>query len=133
MESCLGVRERTRLSQKSSTKRWFMWGYTLGRNLSFDGSDAAKLDGVHVVFLLQVTGMLQAAGTKPLWDYIERRYATVAEWVDLQPIFEDYVKEMGYKGGRGLREQWWRQTATAQQLKTMLKEILLEAWERRRQ
>ena len=45
--------------------------------------------------------MLQAAGTKPLRDYINKRQATVAEWVALQPIFEVCAKEKGLReGGR---------------------------------
>ena len=38
-------------------------------------------------------------GTKPLWEYIERMQATVAEWVALQPIFEVCTKDTGYEGG----------------------------------
>ena len=69
-----------------------------------------NIEGVHVGFLWQVTGMkdqklggktwrnegadgvLQAAGTKPIWGYINKRQATVAEWVDLRPIFEVCAK-----------------------------------------
>ena len=61
---------------------------------------------IHVGFLRQVAGMevqrlgedtwrkagedslLQAAGSKLLWEYVNKRQATVAEWVDLRPIFE---------------------------------------------
>ena len=75
-----------------------------------------KLEGVHVGFLRQVEGMivqnlgvntwqtegadrvLQATGTKPLWEYIERRQATVAEWIALRPIFEVCAKETGFEG-----------------------------------
>ena len=59
-----------------------------------------KLEGAHVGFLRQVKRMkakrqkeswrkvasvrvLQGAGTQPLQTYIDRRQATVAEWVDL--------------------------------------------------
>ena len=85
-----------------------------------------NLEGVHVGFLRQVTGMkarrlgdktwtkegpdrvLQAAGTKSLREYIDKRQATVAEWVALRPIFEVCAKETGYEGGGKLREPWWR-------------------------
>ena len=76
-----------------------------------------KLEGVHVGFLRQVTGMkaqslggdtwikegvdrvLQAAGTKTILGFINRIQVTVAEWVALRPIFEVCVKEKGYEGG----------------------------------
>ena len=66
---------------------------------------AQKFECVHVVFLQQVIGnkmqrigdnswlrvalesVLQVAGTKPIKTYIYKRQATVAEWVDLRPIF----------------------------------------------
>ena len=90
-------------------------------------------------FLWQLTGMkyrrlgdetwqkeernrvLQAAGTKPLREYINRSQAAVAEWVALQPIFEVYSKETVYEGGGRLREQWWRQTALEWQPNTTIK------------
>ena len=43
--------------------------------------------------------MLQAAGTKPLREYIDKRQATVAEWVALWTIFEVFAKETGDEGG----------------------------------
>ena len=88
-----------------------------------------KLEGLHVGFLRQVTGtktqslgnepwikegadrVLQAAGTKPLWEYLNRRQAMVAEWVALRPIFEVCAKVIGYEGGGRLRKQWCQQTA----------------------
>ena len=42
--------------------------------------------------------VLQATGTKPLWEYIERRQATVAEWIALRPIFEVCAKDTGFEG-----------------------------------
>ena len=65
-----------------------------------------KIEGVHMGFLQQVTGMKarrlgdktwtkegpyrvrQMAGTKPLQEYIDKRQATEAEWVTLWQIFE---------------------------------------------
>ena len=72
--------------------------------------------------------VLLSAGTKPLWGYINKRHATVAEWVALQPIFEVCTNEIGYEGGGRLRDMWWRQAATEQHLKATLKEISAEAW-----
>ena len=60
--------------------------------------------------------MLQAEGTKPLREYIDKRQAKVAEWVALWPIFEVCEKETGYEGGGELREPWWQQEAAEQQL-----------------
>ena len=88
-----------------------------------------KLEGVHVDFLRQVAGtsarklgvdtwkkegeerVLQATGENPLRGYIERRQAAVAEWVDLQLLFEVCAEETGFDGGGRAREQWWHQIA----------------------
>ena len=106
---------------------------------------------VHVEFLRQLTGkkarrlenktwrkemldsVLQAEGKKSLRDYINKRQAAVADWVDLCPIFEVCAKETGYKGWGRLKDPWWRQEAEEKQLKYMLKQISEAAWERRRQ
>ena len=110
-----------------------------------------NIEGVHVVLLRQVTGttnqmlgvdtwkkeggerVIQATGKKPLREYIERRQATVAEWVALRPLFKVCRKETGFEGGGRARKQWWRQTAAELQLKTTQKEILAVVRERRRQ
>ena len=107
------------------------------------------IEGVYVGFLQQVTGMkaqrlryktwtkegpdrvLQAAGTKPLWEYIDKRQATVAYWVDLRPIFEDFVKETVYEVWGKLRKPWWQKVAEEQQLESTLKNISAAAGERR--
>ena len=65
-----------------------------------------KMEGLHVGFLRQITGqravrredenwrkvvsdkVLEKAGTQYLGNYIDRRQATVAEWVELRPILE---------------------------------------------
>ena len=39
--------------------------------------------------------VLQAAGTKSLREYIDKREVTVVEWVALWPMFEVYAKERG--------------------------------------
>ena len=43
--------------------------------------------------------------------YIDRRQATVAEWVALRPILEVCDKEKAYKRRRRRQEPCWRQTA----------------------
>ena len=109
-----------------------------------------KLEGVHVGLLRQVMGMkarslgdktwtkegtgrvLQAAGTKSLREYIDKRQATVAEWVALRPISEFCAKETRYVGGGKLREPWWQQEAVEQQLGATLKNIFGAAREWRR-
>ena len=62
------------------------------------GDETWKNDGADRV--------LQVAETKPLWEYIKRRQATVVEWVSLRPIFEVCAEEMGYEGGGRFCEQW---------------------------
>ena len=109
-----------------------------------------NIEGVPVGFLQQVKWMkewrlwdktwtkegpyrvMQAAGTKPLRGYIDKRQATVVEWVKLRPIFEVCAEETGYEGGRNLREPWWRQADEEQQLEATLKNILAAVGERRR-
>ena len=70
---------------------------------------------------------------KPLREYIERRQATVAEWVALRPVFEVCAKETGFEGGGRAQEKWWNQTAVENQLKNTLKYISAVARERCRQ
>ena len=110
-----------------------------------------KLEGVNVDFLRQVTGIKaqrlgdetwtkegpdrvhQAAGTKPLQEYINKRQATIAEWVGLHTIFEVSAGDIGYEGGGELCKPWWQQEAAEQQVDAMLRNILEAAGERRRQ
>ena len=74
-----------------------------------------NLEGVHVRFLRQIMrqrevprkdrtfwkvsagNVLKKEVTQYLGAYIDRRQATVAEWVALQPILEVCDREMGYK------------------------------------
>ena len=42
---------------------------------------------------------LHTVGIKPLKTYIDKRYATVSEWVVLLTIFEVCVKETGCEEG----------------------------------
>ena len=39
--------------------------------------------------------VIQEAGTKPLHEYINKRQAAVADWVDLRPILEVCAKDTG--------------------------------------
>ena len=50
--------------------------------------------------------VLQGAGTKPIQTYVDRRQATVSEWVALRNIFDDFARETGYEGGERLRVPW---------------------------
>ena len=68
--------------------------------------------------------MLQVARTKLLREYIDKRQATVAEWVVLWIIFEVCAKDLGYAGGGKLQEPWWWQEAVEQQLEATLKKTL---------
>ena len=87
-----------------------------------------KIEGVHVGFLMWITRhgsvqqkdrtwrkvseetVLEKSGTQPLGTYIDRRQATVAEWLALRPILEVCEKEKAYKRRRRRQDPWWRQT-----------------------
>ena len=56
--------------------------------------------------------------------YIGRRKATVAQWVEVRPIFEVFAGEKGYEGGVRRREDWWRQEVTEKKLWATLAGIL---------
>ena len=71
------------------------------------------------------------AVTQPLQNYLDRRQATGAEWVDLQPIFDVCTREMVYEGGGKLWVPWWRQVAAEKQPRVRLEDILSAARERR--
>ena len=76
--------------------------------------------------------VLQEAGTKPMREYIDKRQASVLEWVALWPIFEVCEKDTEYTRVAKLREPWWRQEAVEQQQGEMLKNISAAERERRR-
>ena len=115
------------------------WGGAMSRNL----------EGVHVGLMWRITRqravrqkdgtwrqveaetVLEKAETQPLETYIDRRQATVAEWVTLCPILEVCDRETGYEGGGRLREPWWRKMVAQKQLSAMLKDISTAVWERR--
>ena len=76
-----------------------------------------RLEVAHVSFLKKVTrkqamrrmgiswrqvkseAVLQGAETQTLMTYMDRRQATVAEFMAIRPIFDVCERYMGYKGG----------------------------------
>ena len=50
--------------------------------------------------------------TQYLGTYIDRRQATVVEWVALRPILDVCDRETGYEGGGSRQVPWWRQMAS---------------------
>ena len=78
-----------------------------------------NLEGVHVEFLIQVTvnmpkrqrdktwiimaaeSVLKEAGTQTLGTYIDKRQATVVEWVALRPILEIFIGRRATREGGG--------------------------------
>ena len=108
-----------------------------------------KLEGVPVGFLIQLTGqkaarqgggtwrsvasarVLNEAVIQTLGTYIDKRQATVAEWVALRSILEICDREKVYKVGGRRRGPWWRQTADQEQLSATLEDILAAARARR--
>ena len=75
--------------------------------------------------------MLKAAGTQHIRTYIDRRQATVVQWVDLRPIFEVFAQEdMGCTVGWRIQAPWWQQTTEDSQLRATLQYISSETRER---
>ena len=62
-----------------------------------------------------------------LRTYVDRRQATVAEWVALWPIFGVCVREMGNEGGGILWVPWWSQESAENQLRVTVEYILERA------
>ena len=108
-----------------------------------------NLEGVHMVFISQITGkrielnrdgtcksvaeekVLKEAVTQSLRAYIDRRQATVAEWVALQPILEVFDKDADYEGCWRRLGPWWRQTVTRKPPSATLNDVLTAERERR--
>ena len=98
-------------------------------------SMANSIEGIHTEFLQIITGkrarrlgdgtwetpgaegIQEAAGNQSARIYIERRQATVVQWVALHPLFEVCAREKGYDGGGRRRKTCWRQEATEKQLR----------------
>ena len=64
---------------------------------------------------------------------MERIQATVAEWVDLRPIFDVCSRETGYEGGGKFQVKCCIDVAAENQQKVTAEEIVLEArvWRRK--
>ena len=75
-----------------------------------------------------VEGIQEAAGNQSARIYIEQRQATVAQWVELRPLFEVCTRETGYEVGGPRRNVWWRQEATEKKLWATLEDL----WEYKR-
>ena len=83
-----------------------------------------NLEGVHVGFLSQITGqkanrqrdrnfrskaaatVIKEAGTQYLGSYINKRQATVTEWVVSRQTLKVCNKEKGCEGGGRRQEPW---------------------------
>ena len=104
-----------------------------------------RLEGAHVIFLRKITrkqatrrrygywrqvtseAVLQGAGTQTIRTYVDRRQATVAEWVATRHILYVCVQETGYEVGGRLRVPWWRKKSEECQLRVMVEAILAAA------
>ena len=80
------------------------------------------MEGIHIGFLRKMEGVREAAGMQALRTYINRRKATVAQWVALRPLFEVYAQETWYKGGGRRREAWWCQGSSEKQLRSTMED-----------
>ena len=88
----------------------------VGKFLQGGGAgDYIVIEGRHMEFLRMITGkrvkqledgtwetpgaegIQEVAGTPSARIYIERRQATVAQWVALRPLFEVCARETGYE------------------------------------
>ena len=110
-----------------------------------------RLEGEHVGFLWQITRkkskklrdglwwqataktVLQVAWRQPLKTDVDMRQAKVAEWVDLGPILDFCVREMGYEVGERLQVPWWSQAAAEKQLMVAVEAISATTRVQRRQ
>ena len=72
---------------------------------------------------MAVEEVLEKAGTQYLGDYIDRRQATVTEWVALRSILEVCDRETGYEGRGRRRDPWWIQKMTRKKLSATIKHI----------
>ena len=73
---------------------------------------------------MKAYAVLQGVGTHTLRKYVDRRQATVVEWVANRPIFGVCARETGYEGEGRLRVAWWRQKAAEDHLRVMVEAIL---------
>ena len=78
--------------------------------------------------------MLQVVGIQPLRTHLDRRQATVAEWVATQIIFKVCAqKDTGYSREGRRQAPWWRQLTADSHLRATSKAIFEAAKERRQQ
>ena len=70
--------------------------------------------------------MREVAGTQSSTTYIIQRQGTLAQCVELLPIFEVYTRDTGYEGGGCRRDSWWRKEAPETQLRATLEETSRE-------
>ena len=75
--------------------------------------------------------MQETVGNQLVMNYIWIQQGTVAQWVELQTLFEMCAGEKGYGRGGLRRDAWWRQEAVETHLRTTLDEILEEARKRK--
>ena len=68
--------------------------------------------------------LLRGEETQLIQTYLDKRQATVAEWVALRNIFDVCTREMGYEVGGKLRVFWWIQVAVEKQMKVSVEDIL---------
>ena len=98
-------------------------------------STEKRIEGEHTEFLQMITwkrakqledgtwetpgaeGIQEAAGTQSARIYIEKRQATLSQWVVLRPLFEVCARETGYEGWGRSRKVWWRQEAKEKHLR----------------
>ena len=57
-------------------------------------------------------GIRESGGTQSDRIYIEKRQATMAQWVALRPLFGVCARDTLYEGGGHRRKAWWRQDLT---------------------
>ena len=95
--------------------------------------NTAKRQGGGTWRIAAAESVLKEAVTQKFGKFIDKRQATVTEWVALRPVLEVCNRGAGYEGGGRRRDLLWRQTADQKQLKATLEDILEAARERRRE
>ena len=98
------------------------------------------VEGNHITSLRNITGkkehinadgmletpeakeVLRESETKTASTYIGRRQGTVAQWMDLRPIFEVCAWEPWFVGGGRRWKTWWWKKAPNELLRAMLVE-----------
>ena len=99
-----------------------------------------RIEGTHTYFLQMIMekrakkfgdgswetpvaeGIRKAAVTHSDRIYTEQRQATIAQWVELRPLFEVCARKKGYEGGGRRRKVSWSQEATRKKLRATLED-----------